>query len=59
METQFLQLDQNEWTNTDTIQKIGFISGTGGFVVTFKSGDFTTFSSADFGAKVLKKFLGI
>jgi hypothetical protein len=59
MQMQFLQLDQNEWTNTDTIEKISFIQGTGGFVVTFKAGSVTTFSSADFGTKVLKKFLGL
>jgi hypothetical protein len=59
MQTQFLQMDQNEWTNADTIQKIAFIPGTGEFVVTFKDGSLTTFSSDDFGAKVLKKFLGL
>jgi hypothetical protein len=52
----FLQLDQNEWTNTDTIQEIDFVPGTGNYVVTFKSGTITEFSS-DLAKKVLKKFL--
>jgi hypothetical protein len=58
MQMQFIELDENEWTNADTIQTIGFISGAGEFVVTFKSGGSTTFPPNSFGAKALKKFLG-
>ena len=54
----FIQLDQNEWTNPDTIATISYDSGAQSYTVTFNSGQFTVFPSGSIGAKALKKFLG-
>ena len=51
----FLELYQNEWTNTDLVQEID-AHPDGTYLVILKSGDKTLFNT-DWGKKVIKNFL--